>query len=100
MMGRPKALGRPLADRTAARDTSYRELGHHESLAVFTLRQLIGGLGEVGDEAALLLALAHPGPNDGRGGAQVRAVTAQIHSAALESIGDRQAPFPARPIII
>jgi hypothetical protein len=43
--------------------------------------------GEVGDESALLLALALPGPGGGRGGARVHAVTSQILAAALESVG-------------
>jgi hypothetical protein len=43
-------------------------------------------VGEVGDEAALLRALAHPGPDGGRGGVQVHAVAAQILAATLDSI--------------
>jgi hypothetical protein len=38
------------------------------------------------DEAALLRALAHPGPDGGRGGVQVHAVAAQILAATLDSI--------------
>jgi hypothetical protein len=38
-----------------ARDSSHRDLGHHERLGVFTPRQLIGGVGAEAGQSAVTL---------------------------------------------